>query len=152
MDAGEPAMSLGFGHKPEIGVRLLVLVLILAAVALSVVGRCPELAMVTPLVRLAIPGDTGRSVTRRNASPATCPRSASLWLVLVAVLLIVLVSGSAPSGRRAAALSASVVTLRTATPVVSAILAGLRAIAGVMTSFSAVETLDRALMTVLRTF
>jgi hypothetical protein len=57
MDAGEPAISLGFGHKPEIGVRLLVLVLILAAVALSVVGRCPELAVVTPFIRLAVPGD-----------------------------------------------------------------------------------------------
>jgi hypothetical protein len=72
-----------------------------------------------------------------------------LWLVLVAVLLIVLVSVSTPSGRRAAALSASVVALRTATAVVSAVLAGLRAITGVMTGFSAVVTLGRVLRIVL---
>jgi hypothetical protein len=37
MDASEPPMSLGFSHKPKIGVRLLVLFLILAAMALGVV-------------------------------------------------------------------------------------------------------------------
>jgi hypothetical protein len=150
LDAREPSMGLWFGHKPEIGVRLLVLVLILAAVALSVVGRCPELAVVTPLVRLAVPGDARWSVARGYASPATCSRSASLGLVLGTAILV----AWSASGRRTAALSASV-AVRTATAVVTtvlALLAGFRTIAGVMTCFSAVETLGRVLVTVLRTF
>jgi hypothetical protein len=37
LDTSEPSVGLSFGHKPEIGVWLLVLVLILATVALGVV-------------------------------------------------------------------------------------------------------------------
>jgi hypothetical protein len=37
LDASEPSVGLSFGHKPEIGMWLLVLVLILATVALGVV-------------------------------------------------------------------------------------------------------------------
>jgi hypothetical protein len=141
LDTSQPASCLGVSDETEIGVRFLELVLILAAMGLGVVCGGPELAVVTQFIRLAIPGDTYRSVARRNASPATCPWGAGTRFLVAAVL----VSLAVASRRRVASWAASIVALLTAMTIL-AVLSWFRAIAGVMTGFYTVEALARVIL------